>query len=212
LGGDPGLTSRASASLGTGHRPLARGRSPMRGVPGAKFGGGARDAMTGPTAIVTTVARELAPLLDHSRLGPLVRRLRSGRRDPRDDECPFCLLRVLAEELRVPPRVEQRTHDPRVAGSSPILRGSKSPDLPVLRVRVAMLGRHWISASLAAEPATRPSGTAQSRGMALRWTRRRATPPPAEFGGVEAPAIHGYAVEGWLLRNRLVGVREPQAF
>ena len=33
------------------------------------------DAMTGPTAIVTTVARELEPLLDHPRLGPLVRRL-----------------------------------------------------------------------------------------------------------------------------------------
>jgi serine/threonine-protein kinase len=32
-------------------------------------------AMTGPTAIVTTVVRELAPLLDHPRLGPLVRRL-----------------------------------------------------------------------------------------------------------------------------------------
>ena len=33
------------------------------------------DAMTGPTAIVTTVTRELLPLLDHPRLGPLVRRL-----------------------------------------------------------------------------------------------------------------------------------------
>jgi hypothetical protein len=33
------------------------------------------DAMTGPTAIVTTVARELVPLLDHPRLGPLVRGL-----------------------------------------------------------------------------------------------------------------------------------------
>lgn len=33
------------------------------------------DAMTGPTAIVTTVVRELEPLLDHPRLGPLVRRL-----------------------------------------------------------------------------------------------------------------------------------------
>jgi len=33
------------------------------------------DAMTGPTAIVTTVVRELTPLLDHPRLGPLVRRL-----------------------------------------------------------------------------------------------------------------------------------------
>ena len=32
-------------------------------------------AMTGPTAIVTTIVRELAPLLDHPRLGPLVRRL-----------------------------------------------------------------------------------------------------------------------------------------
>jgi serine/threonine-protein kinase len=32
-------------------------------------------AMTGPTAIVTTVARELTPLLDHPRLGPLIRRL-----------------------------------------------------------------------------------------------------------------------------------------
>jgi hypothetical protein len=37
------------------------------------------DAMTGPTAIVTTVVRELEPLLDHPRLGPLVRRLTSGR-------------------------------------------------------------------------------------------------------------------------------------
>ena len=33
------------------------------------------------------------------------------------------------------------------------------------------------------------------------------TPPLADFGGVEVPAIHGYAVESWLLRNRLVGVR-----
>jgi hypothetical protein len=33
------------------------------------------DAMTGPTAIVTTVVRELEPLLDHPRLGQLVRRL-----------------------------------------------------------------------------------------------------------------------------------------
>jgi serine/threonine protein kinase/tetratricopeptide (TPR) repeat protein len=33
------------------------------------------DAMTGPTAIATTVSRELEPLLDHPRLGPLVRRL-----------------------------------------------------------------------------------------------------------------------------------------
>jgi serine/threonine protein kinase/tetratricopeptide (TPR) repeat protein len=32
-------------------------------------------AMTGPTAIVTTVARELEPLLDHPRLGPAIRRL-----------------------------------------------------------------------------------------------------------------------------------------
>jgi eukaryotic-like serine/threonine-protein kinase len=33
------------------------------------------DAMTGPTAICTTVVRELEPLLDHPRLGPLVRGL-----------------------------------------------------------------------------------------------------------------------------------------
>jgi TolB-like protein len=33
------------------------------------------DAMTGPTAIATTVIRELEPLLDHPRLGPLVRQL-----------------------------------------------------------------------------------------------------------------------------------------
>jgi hypothetical protein len=33
------------------------------------------DAMTGPTAITTTVARELTALLDHPRLGPLVRQL-----------------------------------------------------------------------------------------------------------------------------------------
>ncbi|HEX6809733.1 MAG TPA: protein kinase, partial [Gemmatimonadaceae bacterium] len=33
------------------------------------------DAMTGPTAIATTVARDLETLLDHPRLGPLVRRL-----------------------------------------------------------------------------------------------------------------------------------------
>jgi serine/threonine protein kinase/tetratricopeptide (TPR) repeat protein len=33
------------------------------------------DAETGPTAISTTVLRELEPLLDHPRLGPLVRRL-----------------------------------------------------------------------------------------------------------------------------------------
>jgi serine/threonine-protein kinase len=33
------------------------------------------EAMTGPTAIVTTVMRDVEPLLDHPRLGPLVRRL-----------------------------------------------------------------------------------------------------------------------------------------
>ena len=33
------------------------------------------EAMTGPTAIVTTVVRELEALLDHPRLGPLVRKL-----------------------------------------------------------------------------------------------------------------------------------------
>ena len=33
------------------------------------------DAMTGPGAIVCTVARELEPLVDHPRIGPLVRRL-----------------------------------------------------------------------------------------------------------------------------------------
>ncbi|HEX7981867.1 MAG TPA: hypothetical protein VF461_24900 [Gemmatimonadaceae bacterium] len=33
------------------------------------------EAATGPTAIVTTVIRELAPLIDHPRLGPLVRQL-----------------------------------------------------------------------------------------------------------------------------------------
>jgi len=33
------------------------------------------EAMTGPTAIVTTVVRELTPLLASPRLGPLVRRL-----------------------------------------------------------------------------------------------------------------------------------------
>ena len=33
------------------------------------------DAMTGPAVIVVTVVRELEPLLDHPRLGPLVRRL-----------------------------------------------------------------------------------------------------------------------------------------
>lgn len=33
------------------------------------------DAMTGPTAIVTSVVRELEPLLGHPRLGPLVRGL-----------------------------------------------------------------------------------------------------------------------------------------
>ena len=33
------------------------------------------EAMTGPTAIVTTVVRELAPLRDHPRLGPLVQQL-----------------------------------------------------------------------------------------------------------------------------------------
>lgn len=33
------------------------------------------EAMTGPTTIVTTVVRELEPLLDHARLGPLVRKL-----------------------------------------------------------------------------------------------------------------------------------------
>ena len=32
-------------------------------------------AMTGPTAIVTTVTRELEPFLDHPRLGPIIRRL-----------------------------------------------------------------------------------------------------------------------------------------
>ena len=31
--------------------------------------------MTGPVAIATTVVRELEPLLEHPRLGPLLRRL-----------------------------------------------------------------------------------------------------------------------------------------
>jgi hypothetical protein len=29
---------------------------------------------------------------------------------------------------------------------------------------------------------------------------------------VEAPAIHGYAVESWLVRNRLIGVRQMPEF
>jgi serine/threonine-protein kinase len=41
------------------------------------------EAMTGPTAIVTTVVRELAPLLDHPRLGPLVQQLSLWATAPR---------------------------------------------------------------------------------------------------------------------------------
>ena len=41
------------------------------------------EAMTGPTAIVTTVVRELEPLLDHPRLGPLVRQLSLWATAPR---------------------------------------------------------------------------------------------------------------------------------
>jgi serine/threonine-protein kinase len=41
------------------------------------------EAMTGPTAIVTTVTRELEPLLDHPRLGPLVRGLTFWASAPR---------------------------------------------------------------------------------------------------------------------------------
>jgi len=41
------------------------------------------EAMTGPTAIVTTVVRELAPLQDHPRLGPLVRQLTLWATAPR---------------------------------------------------------------------------------------------------------------------------------
>jgi hypothetical protein len=41
------------------------------------------EAETGPTAIVTTVVRELEPLLDHPRLGPLVRRLSLWATAPR---------------------------------------------------------------------------------------------------------------------------------
>jgi TolB-like protein len=40
-------------------------------------------AMTGPTAIATTVVRELEPLLGHSRLGPLIRRLTLWATSPR---------------------------------------------------------------------------------------------------------------------------------
>jgi serine/threonine-protein kinase len=40
------------------------------------------DAMTGPTAIATTVIRELEPLLDHPRLGPLVRQLTYWKTSP----------------------------------------------------------------------------------------------------------------------------------
>jgi serine/threonine protein kinase/tetratricopeptide (TPR) repeat protein len=41
------------------------------------------EAQTGPTAIVTTVVRELAPLQDHPRLGPLVRQLSFWATAPR---------------------------------------------------------------------------------------------------------------------------------
>jgi hypothetical protein len=41
------------------------------------------EAQTGPTAIVTTVVRELEPLLDHPRLGPLVRQLSLWATAPR---------------------------------------------------------------------------------------------------------------------------------
>jgi len=41
------------------------------------------EAMTGPTAISTTVTRELDPLLDHPRLGPLVRQLTFWATAPR---------------------------------------------------------------------------------------------------------------------------------
>jgi tetratricopeptide (TPR) repeat protein len=44
------------------------------------------EAMTGPTAIATTVLRDLEPLLEHPRLGPLVRRLTFWATRPAADE------------------------------------------------------------------------------------------------------------------------------
>jgi serine/threonine-protein kinase len=41
------------------------------------------DAMTGPTAIICTTVREIAPLADHPRLGPLVRQLTLWATAPR---------------------------------------------------------------------------------------------------------------------------------
>ena len=63
------------------------------------------------------------------------------------------------------------------------------------------------AASLAAELARRDSAAAQSRGIALLWTRWRGHAVARRIRRRGSAGIHGYAVESWLLRNRLVGVR-----
>jgi hypothetical protein len=70
-----------------------------------------------------------------------------------------------------------------------------------------MLGRHW-NRRHPSPPNSGPGLLALRNHVASRYFGHGggATPPPAEFGGEEAPGIHGYAVESWLLRNKLIGV------
>jgi len=78
----------------------------------------------------------------------------------------------------------------------------------VCGVATTMLGRHWNSRH-PSPPNSRHGLLALRNRVAWRYFGHRggATPPPAEFGGGEAPAIHGYAVEGWLLRKCPIDVR-----
>ena len=78
----------------------------------------------------------------------------------------------------------------------------------VCGVVTTMLGRHW-NRRHPSPPNSRHGLLALRNRVAWRYFGHGggATPPPAQFGRVEAPAIHGYAVESWLLRNRPVDVR-----
>ena len=70
-----------------------------------------------------------------------------------------------------------------------------------------MLGGHW-NGRHPSPPNARHGLLALRNRVAWRYfgPGDAATPPGAEFGGVEALAIQGHAVEGWLLRNRPIGV------
>jgi hypothetical protein len=70
-----------------------------------------------------------------------------------------------------------------------------------------MLGRHW-NGRHSTPPNSRHGLLALRNRVAWRYFGHGggATPPPAEFGGVGAPAKPVVAAEGWLSQNRLIGV------